>query len=206
MPPPSWLLIRAHPERHGRTSLRNPAVPWEHGRVRLRLRRTGRPVGAGSRTGSCRAACPRPCRSARKARPPAAVRPNVASVLTRPSIRRPPPPSGTRPGRRARHGTSWRCPARTAAARDLELVAAILQDARNWSPASTPWESQKAGEGRRDGTEASGPDLYDRDLLPVVQLIGLDGHRHVVGVEPHRHAELEVSGDLEAERRRRAER
>jgi hypothetical protein len=32
------------------TSLRNPAVPWEHGRVRLRLRRTGRPVAAGTRS------------------------------------------------------------------------------------------------------------------------------------------------------------
>ena len=46
----------------------------------------------------------------------------------------------------------------------------------------------------------SGPELDDRDLLPVVQPVVLDGHRHVVGVEPHRHVELEVGGDLDAER------
>jgi hypothetical protein len=32
-----------------------------------------------------------------------------------------------------------------------------------------------------------------------VQPVGFDGHRHVVGIEPHRHVELEVGGDLDAE-------
>ena len=36
------------------------------------------------------------------------------------------------------------------------------------------------------------------DLLPGVQPVGLDGHRHVVGVEPHRHVELEIGGDRHA--------
>ena len=42
------------------------------------------------------------------------------------------------------------------------------------------------GEGSITGF-SSGPELDDRDLLPGVQPIGLDGHRHVVGIEPHRH-------------------
>src|SRR5688572_10174917 len=42
--------------------------------------------------------------------------------------------------------------------------------------------------------------LDDRNLLPVVQPVALDGHRHVVGVEPHRHVELEVGGDLDVEK------
>ena len=46
------------------------------------------------------------------------------------------------------------------------------------------------------------PELHDGDLLPGVQPVALDGHRHVVGIEPHRHVELEVGRDLDAERRR----
>jgi hypothetical protein len=38
-----------------------------------------------------------------------------------------------------------------------------------------------------------------------VQPVGLDGHRHVVGIEPHRHIEFEGRAALDAERRRRAE-
>ena len=34
-----------------------------------------------------------------------------------------------------------------------------------------------------------------------MQPVGLDGHRHVVRIEPHRHVEREVGGDLNAERR-----
>jgi hypothetical protein len=29
-----------------------------------------------------------------------------------------------------------------------------------------------------------------------VQPVALDGHRHVVGIEPHRHVDLEVGSDL----------
>jgi hypothetical protein len=50
--------------------------------------------------------------------------------------------------------------------------------------------------GGRSLTAASGPKLDDPDLLPLVQLVGFDGHRHVVSVEPHRHVELEVGGNL----------
>jgi hypothetical protein len=46
---------------------------------------------------------------------------------------------------------------------------------------------------------------HDRDLLPAVQAEGLDGPRHVVGIEAHRHVELEIGGDLDASRRRRGE-
>jgi hypothetical protein len=60
-------------------------------------------------------------------------------------------------------------------------------------------------EGWRDGSEPSGPKLDDRDLLPMVEPVGLDGHRHVIGVKAHRHVELEIGGDLDAERWRRAE-
>ena len=35
-----------------------------------------------------------------------------------------------------------------------------------------------------------------------MQPVGLDRHRHVVGVEPHRHVELEVGGDLDPQGRR----
>ena len=52
---------------------------------------------------------------------------------------------------------------------------------------------------------ASALELEDRDLLPGVQPVALDGYRHVVGVEPHRHVELDVAGDLDPERRRCAE-
>jgi hypothetical protein len=48
--------------------------------------------------------------------------------------------------------------------------------------------------------EGSRSELDDRDVLPVVQPVGLDGHRDVVGIEPHRHVELEVGGDLDAQR------
>jgi Tetratricopeptide repeat len=44
----------------------------------------------------------------------------------------------------------------------------------------------------------SAPQLHDRDLLPVVQVKSLDGHHHVVGIEPHRQVELELRGNLEA--------
>jgi hypothetical protein len=38
-----------------------------------------------------------------------------------------------------------------------------------------------------------------------VQPVALDGHRHVIGIEPRRHVELEVGGDHDAQGRRRAE-
>jgi hypothetical protein len=44
----------------------------------------------------------------------------------------------------------------------------------------------------------SAPQLHDRDLLPVVQVKSLDGHHHVVDIEPHRQVELELRGNLEA--------
>jgi hypothetical protein len=44
--------------------------------------------------------------------------------------------------------------------------------------------------------QALGPKLDDRDLLPNVQPVGLDGHRHVAGIEAHRLLELEVRGVL----------
>jgi hypothetical protein len=53
--------------------------------------------------------------------------------------------------------------------------------------------------------QASAPELDNRDLLPGVQPMALDGHRHVVGVEPHRHIELEVRADFDAQRRRRVD-
>ena len=39
--------------------------------------------------------------------------------------------------------------------------------------------------------------LDDRDLLPAMQFVGLDGHRHVVRVKPHRYVELEIGGYLD---------
>jgi hypothetical protein len=55
---------------------------------------------------------------------------------------------------------------------------------------------------KASGVEASGPELDNGDLLPIVQPVALDGHRHVVSVEPHRYVEFEVGSDLDAERRR----
>jgi hypothetical protein len=45
----------------------------------------------------------------------------------------------------------------------------------------------------------------DRDVLPAVQAKGFDGHRHVVGVEPHRHVELEIDCGLNTRSRRSRE-
>ena len=39
-------------------------------------------------------------------------------------------------------------------------------------------------EKRTAANDGSGPELDNRDLLPSVQPVALDGHRHVVGVEP----------------------
>jgi hypothetical protein len=38
--------------------------------------------------------------------------------------------------------------------------------------------------------------------LPAVQAEGLERDGHVVGVEPHRHVELEICGELDPDRRR----